>query len=89
MNPTAHYIHNVAYSPIKSFSIGHYYSINTGWKVVDRAANIGNMEKETLISDTSMLASLIKAFPDKVSVETISDELLILNDQRLSLQITG
>lgn len=83
MNPTAHYIHNAAYSPIKSFSIGHYYSINTGWKVVDRAANIGNMEKETLISDTSMLASLIKAFPDKVSVETISDELLRLNDQQL------
>ena len=83
MSPTAHYIHNADYSPIKSFSIGHYYSINTGWKVAERAANVGNIEKETLISDTSMFASLIKAFPDKIPVETVSDELLMLHDKQL------
>lgn len=84
MNPTAHYIHNATYSPVKSFSIGHYYSINTGWKVADRAANIGKMDSEALVSDACMLASLIKAFPNKISVESVSNELLKFHNRQLN-----
>lgn len=87
MNPTAHYIHNAPYFLVNSFSIGHYYSINTGWKVVDRAKLSKKKgegdNNQDFVSDPCMLASLIKAFPNKISSDLLSDELLKLYNQKI------
>lgn len=71
---TCHWVRRIKYDIDKRFSIGHFVRVNTGWKIKHRAEDNIKVDKP-LRPDFSLLAALMRAFPDKFSDEIIAQAL--------------
>lgn len=71
---TAHWVRGISYQADPRFSIGHFRSINDGWKIKSRAESFTDT-KEALRSDLSLVAALYRAFPQAFSPEVLATEL--------------